>query len=43
MNAVAELLYECISNWDLNGCVMAIITDNIANMKAAFPILIQKD
>ena len=42
-NAIAELLYECISNWDLNGRVTAIITDNRANMKVAFPILIKKD
>jgi hypothetical protein len=42
-NAVAELLYECISSWDLSGRVTAIITDNSSNMKAAFPILIQKD
>ncbi|EXX74628.1 hypothetical protein RirG_049360 [Rhizophagus irregularis DAOM 197198w] len=42
-NLVAELLYDCISSWDLNGRVTAIITDNGSNMKAAFPILTQKD
>jgi hypothetical protein len=42
-NLVAELLYECISSWDLNGRITAIITDNGSNMKAAFPILTQKD
>jgi hypothetical protein len=36
---IAKLLYECMSSWDLNGCVTAIITDNGSNMKAAFPIL----
>ena len=42
-NVVAELLYECISILDLNGRVTAIITDNGSNMKAAFPILTQKN
>jgi hypothetical protein len=42
-NLIAELLYECISSWDLNGRVTAIITDNSSNMKVAFPILTQKD
>ena len=42
-DVVAELLYECISSWDLNGRVTAIITDNGSNMKAAFPILTQKN
>ena len=39
-NAVAELLYKCISSWDLNECVTAIVIDNRSNMKVAFPILI---
>ena len=42
-NVVAELLYECISSWNLNECVTAIVTDNRSNMKAAFPILTQKN
>ncbi|GBB95835.1 hypothetical protein RclHR1_02620026 [Rhizophagus clarus] len=42
-DVVAKLLYECISSWDLNGCVTAIITDNSSNIKAAFPILTQKN
>ena len=42
-DVVAELLYECISNWDLDGRVTAIVTDNGSNMKAAFPILVKKD
>jgi hypothetical protein len=32
-DVVAELLYECISSWELNGRVTAIITDNGSNMK----------
>ena len=42
-NIVAELLYECISSWDLNERVTAIVTDSGSNMKAAFPILAQKN
>ena len=42
-DAIAELLFECISSWDLNGRVTAIVTDNGSNMKAAFPILTKKD
>ncbi len=42
-NVVAELLYECISSWDLNEHVTAIVTDNGSNMKVAFPILTQKN
>src|ERR1700722_19454500 len=42
-DVVAELLYECISSWDLNGRVTAIITDNSLNIKAALPILTRKD
>ncbi|RGB43873.1 hypothetical protein C1646_749299 [Rhizophagus diaphanus] len=42
-NLVAKLLYDCISSWNLNGCVTAIITDNGFNMKIVFPILTQKD
>ena len=42
-DAIAELLFECISSWDLNGCVTAIVTDNGLNIKAAFPILTKKD
>ena len=42
-NAVAGLFYERISSWDLNECVTAIVTDNGSNMKAAFPILTQKN
>lgn len=43
-NAVAKLLCKyTILNWNLSGCVTVIITDNGSNMKAAFPILIQKD
>ena len=42
-NVVAELLYECISRWDLNGRVITIVTDNGSNMKAAIPILVQKN
>ena len=34
---------ECISSWDLNKYVTAIITDSGSNMKAAFPILAQKN
>ena len=42
-DVTAELLYECISSWNLNGRVTAIITNNSSNMKAALPILIRKD
>jgi hypothetical protein len=40
---IAELLYQCITSWNLEGRVMAIVTDNGANIKSTFPILIQKD
>ena len=42
-NAVAELLYECISSWDFNERVTAIVMNNGSNMKVAFPILTQKN
>ncbi|GES76935.1 hypothetical protein RCL_jg7491.t1 [Rhizophagus clarus] len=32
-DVIADLLYKCISNWDLSRCVIAIITDNGSNMK----------
>ena len=40
---VAELLYEYISSWNLDGCIIAIITNNGLNIKVVFPILIQKN
>ncbi|RHZ78122.1 hypothetical protein Glove_167g85 [Diversispora epigaea] len=42
---ISELLYQCITSWNLEGrvIVMAIVTDNGANIKSTFPILIQKD
>lgn len=40
---IAELLYQCITSWNLEGWVTTIITDNGSNMKAAFPFLIQKN
>jgi len=40
---IAELFYQCITSWNLEGRVMAIVTDNGANIKSTFPILIQKD
>jgi len=39
---IAELLYQCITSWNLKGRVIAIVTDNGANIKSAFPILVQK-
>ena len=39
---IAELLYQCITSWNLKGRVIAIVSDNGANIKSAFPILIQK-
>ncbi|RHZ83688.1 hypothetical protein Glove_88g56 [Diversispora epigaea] len=40
---ISKLLYQCITSWNLEGRVMTIVTDNGANIKSTFPILIQKD